>query len=716
MRLSKSDTVIAIIGITLLSILGYLLYADIMTRSGSGTTKLIGKIVSKRNTTERKFSSQVVWDDVYKDTKLYNFDTIRTADNAEATIRLIDGTVITLNENSMILLSISEKEVDIKFIQGTISASQSAQKDAASTNVNIVSGDSKISMKNSAVSLSQERENELQMTVNRGTATLKTGKEEKVINENQNILAGKDNIRLYDLTIKLSSPENNRYIPATAAKTDIAFSWERPKGDYRTFIELAANPTVSDPLIRKQVPGSAATIPLAEGVYYWRVTAIHNATKKIESSEIRKVSIVNNKPVILISPAEKSVIKYRDAKPMISFIWSKNASYSRYKLIVSGNPDLSQPVVDTIVEGNKISINTLGQSAYHWKVANISDIDQLNNIVESRVGAFSVTQTDTVEPPVPIMPINNRSIHPLSIQQKGLIFTWTKDPSIINTELIVGEDPDFSKTVLKKTSGDTSFRTMDRFNVGTYYWSLRGILRDGTRTEPSKPMRFKVAESGAINLIEPQDRAVIMNQHNEKTSRIGFSWSKTDLEGSYIVQLSKNRDFKPVLREMSAKDLSAEINDIPEGHYFWRVKMVDDNKTEILSSGMNSFDVMSLLDPPAIVGPLTGSIVNMLKKDTLDFFWKPARGANLYRIGLYQVKGGIQHSVAVFETRSTSYRFSALNKLDEGKFMWTIQALDADAATTRIRRKSEEIRSFFDITLGIKKGLRFDSNKILNTE
>src|SRR4030042_5925125 len=158
MRLSKSDIIAASAGVTILAVLGYLLYGD-LTRKGAGaTTEQIGTIATKRNLAERKFSSQVVWNEVFKNSTLYNYDTVRTADQSEAVIRLNDGTVITINENSMILLALSESEVDIKFIQGTINAKQGGGDDASARKVTIQSGESKISLNNTDVSPTQSKD------------------------------------------------------------------------------------------------------------------------------------------------------------------------------------------------------------------------------------------------------------------------------------------------------------------------------------------------------------------------------------------------------------------------------------------------------------------------------------------------------------------------------------------------------------------------------
>jgi hypothetical protein len=716
MKLSKSDILAPFFGVSILAVLGYLLYIDLTGQSGPGNTKQIGKIVARRNIAERKYSTQVIWNEVFKNSKLYNFDTVRTADQSETVIRLNDGTEITLSENSMILLSLSEKEVDIKFMQGTINAKQTGAPGDKTQKVNIESGDSIISLKGGAVNLAQNKNDQIQMTVTSGTATLKTGDEEKLIKENQNILASKDSIRLYDLTIKLNAPENNRYVESAAKTATVNFSWERLKGNYSTYLEIANNPAVIDPLYKKNVNGAASDAALPEGVYYWRVHAINNANKKIEMSEIRKLTILNNRPVFLISPANKSIIKYRDAKPMINFLWSKNESISRYNLVISNKADMSSPMVNTPVEGNKISLNSLGQGAYFWKVININDSEQMKNDVTSPVSTFIVSKTETVEPPVPVSPADGKAVHPKSIVQKGLNFVWTRDPAVTETRLSIAEDKEFSKTLYTKSSRENFIRLSDALKDGTYYWSLRGVMRDKSTTDASTIRSFIVSQGGSITLIEPKDHAIILSKKAQSGAEINFSWSKAEIEGKYLLQVSRDRAFNKVSKEASVEDLSAEIAVMPEGAHFWRVTLIDDKGTSLLTSPVHKFELLSILDIPGILGPAKGSTIEMLRKETLDFFWKPVRGANLYRIGLYQIRAGIQYSVATMETRNTSYNFTDLKKLDVGNFIWTLQAIDIDPATNRMRRESEEIKTMFEIKLGIKGDLKMDTPNIINTE
>jgi hypothetical protein len=715
MRLSKSDIIAGLTGITIIASLGYLLYYQINRQSGAGNTEMIGRIVSKANIAERKFSSQVVWDEVFRDSKLYNFDTIRTSEHAEAIIRLKDGTVITLNENSMILLSYSEKQVDIQFMQGTMNASQTG-KGAGGKEVTIASGDTRIALGNSDVSLSQDKDKQLQMTVNRGKAKLIAGDKEKVVSENQNILAGKDTIRLYDLTIKLIAPDNNRFYAPEGAKSSVNFSWEAPKGDYTTYLEVAANPSVSDPLVKRKLNASNATEGFAEGVYYWRVTAINNTTKKVESSETRKFSIAASRPVQLITPGNNAVIKFHDSNPMINFMWSRSDAVSRYTMTVSASPGMGKPIISSAVVGNKISLNSLGKGDYYWKIATINESDQVNLSAVSPVYKFTISRTDKLEPPQPVAPSENRSIHPLAISQRGINFTWTKDMSIPETQIILARDRNFSSIILKKNSVENSIRFQEKLNDGDYYWSLRGVMADGSMTDSSPVRRFRVAREGGIMLIEPKDRAGITTKANETEASVMFSWSKTDLEGNYVLQVAKDRAFTSIAKEMTLKDLSSSVT-VKEGLHFWRVRQVDEKGTDMMTSTVYSFELMSKLEIPVAISPKAGVTIDMLKRDTLDFNWNTVKGANLYRIGLYQVKGGIQQSVATLETRNLNYKFGDLKKLDVGQFVWTLQAIEIEPGTNKVRRKSEESKIPFKISLGIKDdALKFDAPNTIITE
>lgn len=125
MKFLTSDSIVVGASALLITSLSIFLYADFNRKIDAGDARQIGTITFKRQVAQRKYLAQVVWEDVEQDVPVYNNDSIRTATNSEAVIHLGDGTDINIDENSMIMLSTLENEININFEHGTISANRS---------------------------------------------------------------------------------------------------------------------------------------------------------------------------------------------------------------------------------------------------------------------------------------------------------------------------------------------------------------------------------------------------------------------------------------------------------------------------------------------------------------------------------------------------------------------------------------------------------------
>ena len=716
MRLSKSDIVASVFGAAVLAALSCLIYIDLTRGRWDASGEPIGMIANLTNTAERKFSSQVVWYNIGKGSELYNFDTVRTGDRAEAVIRLMNGSEITLSENSMVMLSISKTESEIKFLDGAIQTNV-AQGGGKSGSVRITSGESSVSLSDGAVSVIQEQGNRMQVTVNRGSATLTDGDTKKVVSENQSVIAGDGGIRLYDLSIKLIAPENNNLIQATGEKTNTTFTWVAPGRGYTSYLEVSANPLVADPFIKKRTLGNVITTPLPEGTYYWKVSAVHEATKKIETSEIRKLTIARATPILLIMPAERSVIKYHGKKPLVTFLWSNIEDIPQYRLIVARNADLSTPVIDTQVAMNRIAVDTLGEGAYYWRVIPITNQNQTNAAIASAVAIFTISKTNRIEPPEPLYPPDKKTFHPLAVSQRGIPFSWKKEEGLSRTELRIAIDRSFQNTIFTTSTTDSFYRYIGSLNEGTYYWRLVSAAGDVTDSVPSRTFEFRIAREGTISLIAPHDRSVFIMRGSKEKIAIPFSWSRSEFEGEYQVQISPTPDFSSIVTQLKVSEPSASIGDLGEGRYFWRVRQIERNGNEIIASPHQSFEILTSLDAPLLVTPAPGKVIDMRNQDSIDFIWKPVAGAERFRISLFHKKDGIMRAVYAAELQNTRLRFSDLPKLDEGLFVWTVQAIDIDQTVGRIRRTSDEARSAFTISLGEKpKSIKIESPKILYIE
>nr|HPI22469.1 iron dicitrate transport regulator FecR [Spirochaetota bacterium] len=84
MKLSRNDKTVLVAGLVIIVLFSGLFYYDLTRRRGAGSEEVVGTITFKRQQAQRKYASQVVWEDVAEAVPVHNHDSIRTAELSEA--------------------------------------------------------------------------------------------------------------------------------------------------------------------------------------------------------------------------------------------------------------------------------------------------------------------------------------------------------------------------------------------------------------------------------------------------------------------------------------------------------------------------------------------------------------------------------------------------------------------------------------------------------
>ena len=274
----NSDYLAVGISLFIITVCSALLYADYTSKVEAGDAVRIGTITYKKKVAQRKYSSQVIWEDLEQNVPVYNNDSIRTADLSEAIIKLSDGTNINLDENSLILLATAGEGININFSHGSISANREGVLEGEAPQISIQSKDAVVLLEKGDVKLSKTGEGGLDVVVTDGKADVKTGTVEKtVLKDEKVIITGDAEAKVVKLRLKPASPPPNENLVTADAVLPVNFTWEPVEGGGAVYLEIARDSDFNRGVVTRASDRNSFTEYLGEGSYYWRIRASNAA-------------------------------------------------------------------------------------------------------------------------------------------------------------------------------------------------------------------------------------------------------------------------------------------------------------------------------------------------------------------------------------------------------------------------------------------------------
>ncbi len=704
MRLSKAEFSVYTVAAVILCVFTTLFYFDFTSKSAVGQERIVGSITFKKHVAQRKFASQVVWEEIEQKEPVYNNDTIRTSDASEAVIRLVDGTEITVNENSMILLSLATDEIDIQFRVGSISAKRGDLGDDRIGGLKITSGDTTVSLEKSDVQVSGEKDKGINVTVDRGEALVTAGDTMKRVGENQNVIVteGSKKIDVLFIPIKPIAPLPDSVIVTQDPAANIVFTWEplKPEQD-GTFLVTGDGAGAANRIARK-IQGNSLVLGLPPGTYTWRLTAMNRKTGGVDESGTRKITIVRDMPALLMNPVNGQVFNHAGENPIISFTWSGSDTVQQYELNIAADPGMKSVIRTMNISGSRIAIDTLGPGTYYWQVYSIIKVGDRTSRTMSGARMFEVSKTTATDPPRPLFPEDGVIMRSAVLLKRGVLFSWEKSEEIPQTILTVSKDRRFSSVVYTGKSGLNFLNMRKQLSPGTYYWKLSGLLANQRPTRSSAAMRFTISAGDSIRLVSPANDSVF-----RMTGAIGmirFTWEQPEPYGEYILQVSRSRGFNPMIREERVQGSSVVLSGLSGGTYYWRVLLRSGEGGLLMASNPYHITVIEQLGKPTITSPRMGEIIDFDKIQEVNLSWKMLANANAYRLRFYRIENNATRFVTERTLNAAAMEISDMNFLGEGKFIFTVQALEMSMDGEKLLRESPIARTQFEIRL----------NKIVN--
>lgn len=122
-----------------------------------GSQKVIGTILFKSNTIQRKYDSEVVWKEIEVGNSVQNRDTILTAEGSQAKLRLLDGTEIMIAENSMVFIDYLDNRANLEISVGGLQVTRRPDNKENPSSLGIRSGDGVLKLVEGIVNVEKKK-------------------------------------------------------------------------------------------------------------------------------------------------------------------------------------------------------------------------------------------------------------------------------------------------------------------------------------------------------------------------------------------------------------------------------------------------------------------------------------------------------------------------------------------------------------------------------
>ena len=667
-KLRVSDFLLVLVCLAVCAVSLWFFWKDLNSSSTRTDIDKIATIHFKRKVSQRKFEDRVVWERLQQDSELYNNDTIRTSDGAEAVIVFSDGTRVDLTENTMIQINLEKDgSVNLAVGGGNVEVDTTASK---SESVKLSMGDGssvnleKGSRITAATSGGGESGAATSFTVQDGNATVSTasGQSQKI--SNGEAVSVEKNGELNRQNITVTSISKNLRVYKTSEEVEpVKLAWKTVSdnskpADAKVRVEISTDKDFKNIVEEHTATGSSSldVIPQAENEkLFWRVYAEDEEDKAVEGV----ITLVELSRMELSSPLDNSVFGYRGQLPSLRFNWKDDDYAESYKMEISRTQDFSSPLVNESLKTNSYTTASLEKGKYYWRVTPYYIVNSIGYAESSPVYSFEIEERAALTEPTLTLPADTAKIV-LSEAEQNVIFSWKSDVKNADYTIQLSDDPDFRNVLQSIKSSKTTVGqhfTIKSLPEGNYYWKVVRNSEDDRETGNEKAQSavrsFSVAPyiPGVNKLSWPPDGYAI---ERDQLGHLVFNWklaSEYKKEGlDSIIQIAKSEAFSTVLITQTLSTPEYTGASLISGNYYWRVGVVKDGNATAFSEP-NQLKVMDPMPAPKVTSPQNDSKLIVAYSEPVSFEWENLPGADYYRLTVYDQAGNALKSERVNGTR-----------------------------------------------------------------
>ena len=367
--MKNSEKIIVAIGVILLSVAIYMVFLENDDEEVAGAV-VVAKVTEVQGDAKKKEFEAVGWKLLQEDDRIYQNDRIFTLDDSFLKIVFIDGTVLNLTPNTLLLMVQEGESLDLDLQKGFLGLELKDIKNQLTVKlgekkVGLNSNDAKIHL-----SSGEDGEQEFGMTVVSGVANLKFNNEEKVIKKGERVEIGKETTKIEIETFGISPvrPEGEHIIIRDDKKM-VELAWESTEEMESYNVTTARDPQFKKIIKKESTKGKSASIEISdEGHYFWKVKGVKNSKETQEAPVSTFQASRDVAPHLLFPPENGAITLERNSlKKNVTLRWKKGRDEKfQIEFFRNGADQAKGDLLEST--SDYLEISELGPQVYKWRV------------------------------------------------------------------------------------------------------------------------------------------------------------------------------------------------------------------------------------------------------------------------------------------------------------------------------------------------------------
>ncbi len=296
-------------------------------------------------------------------------------------------------------------------------------------------------------------------------------------------------------------------------------------------------------------------------------------------------------PIELLPPPDLAGLPAQVHTADFRFRFAAIPKSEKYRAQIARDKDFKDVVAEAVSVEPAAAFSALTDGAYFVRVRGIDNLG-----LEGRDAVQPVAVEVDAGPPSGLKVVSAATSDTAAKQGAAVLtrspfseFTWSPVEGARRYHFQVAKDEQFAVKVIDDPSiTEGRFQSKIPLPSGNYWWRVASIGPSGRAGAFSVPQAFLVAANLRLE-------KVIVDG-----SRATISWNGIE-GGEYELQVASDEYFRKIVKEVTVRKGTAQLEDLPRGAYFARVR---------LAGGAKHFGAWSELEPFEVFGK--GWLLNVL--------------------------------------------------------------------------------------------------------